>query len=201
MSRYAVGQVVPVIGLYTVDADRGFRQFSSLQTIVINIILHNLDIEDVRFRILPVVVEKEHQVPVEWCEDRKVAGYTGVVNQELFNDFRFANQYPSASYGQTSTTGDNMWRIIPREQGKQEIIGGLEHFLKNEIPLHYTELVKVMDELYTISHEGNELHKDADSLLMRIMTNIECFHKNWQVEQQTRAMDDFKWKEFQITVN
>jgi len=201
MKRYTEKQVVPVIGLYTIDADRGFRQFSSVSSLVIELMLHSLNIGDVRFRIVPVVVDKEHEVPIDWCDDRKATGYTGHAEQSLFEPFTFNNQYPQATYGQTSTDCDRLWRLAPKEGVTLSDIGGIEKLNNDRIPHHYTQLSVFMDELYQLVKESKELSDQAEFLLIRITNNIEAFHKDWAVELVDRNLEDFKWQEYRITVN
>lgn len=200
MSRYHVEQTVPVIGFYSVHEDNGFQQYASLQTIIINIILHDLKIEDVRFRIFPVFIKEEHRVPVEWQSESKATGFTGVIENNDLNSLTIANQYPTASYGQTSTCGDTFWRIIPGDNGWELPAQGLNFFRSRELPWMYTELTKIMDELWEIAHGQTDMKVAANNLLQRIVQNIEVSHKNWHVEQEEHSMEDFHWKQFKITV-
>lgn len=201
MKRYTEKQAVPVIGLYTIDADRGFRPFSSVSSLVIELVLHSLNIEDVRFRIVPVVVDKEHQVPIDWCDDRKATGYTGHAEDALFGSFTFNNQYPQATYGQTSTACDRLWKLAPKEGIMLSDIGGIEKLNNDHIPYHYTQLSVFMDELQQLVTESKDLGEQSSFLLKRINTNIDAFHKNWTVELVDRNLEDFKWQEHRITVN
>lgn len=151
MARYALNQPILVIGFF--NREGPFISYPTFTSVGIGHNVDTLDLKNIDFRILSIIPETQHEVPVEYATDRKAEGYVAYGRcdfpESLWeNNIRFVNQYPTASYGQLSTSGDIMWRL--KDMDKFPILSILK---EERIPWHYETLNTVIGSLNVICKE------------------------------------------------
>jgi hypothetical protein len=185
MARYALHQPILVIGFF--NRESPFVSHPTFTSVGISHNLGSLDLKDVDFKILSIVPESQHEVPVEFQTDKQAEGYIAYGRCEFpeslwENNIRFTNQYPTASYGQLSTSGDLMWRL--KDMDKFPILGILK---EERIPWHYETLNTVLAALdEVIRQQPNGFTEFRERILKTFAEEFDA----WEIHKLKIAPDE-----------
>lgn len=185
MARYALNQPILVIGFF--NREGPFVSHPTFTSVGIGHNVGSLDLKDVDFKILSIVPESQHEVPIEFQTNRHAEGYIGYARYDFpeslcENNIRFTNQYPTASYGQLSTSGDLMWRL--KDMDKFPILGILK---EERIPWHYETLNTVLAALDEVIRQQP---KGFTEFRERILKTFAEEFDAWEIHKLKIAPDE-----------
>lgn len=112
--RYQLNEDIFVIGYYHNDKDRPNRIITSIFDVILSPEI------DWKFEIKKLTVTEHHKVEVKYFENQgKTADGYVLID---FENKVYHNQYPTASYGQTSDAGDRMFYIDTSNRNLKEVL-------------------------------------------------------------------------------
>lgn len=173
--RYQVGEKL-IVAFFKFEGEKGFLWFS------MPYLYHEKQIEQILLKEMEVT--EHHKVSWEYDADNK-NDHDGYVLKDKDGNI-WHNQYPKASYGQTSSEADFRFRRNSNPFGKKEDIPGY-------LVMDYRLLTQVYDDIYTGIVELPKRNNPPTQLIEKLTELKERLEKQLAEEFKKKFVSEPIW--------